>query len=127
MATILVTTANGDTGRPMVDHLVENGFPVRAMVRTDDERAQRLRYKGAAVVFGTLLDFRAVRAALKGLRRAYFTYPVGEGLVEAAVMFPDPAPWRPARTPSRVRSSTARRNWRQRSAESSVAAFPTSR
>ncbi|WP_329318475.1 MULTISPECIES: NmrA family NAD(P)-binding protein [unclassified Streptomyces] len=47
MATILVTTANGDTGRPMVDHLVENGFPVRAMVRTDDERAQRLRYKGA--------------------------------------------------------------------------------
>ncbi|MFD8424476.1 NmrA family NAD(P)-binding protein [Streptomyces sp. NPDC059466] len=87
MTAILVTTANGDTGRPMVDHLIEAGFPVRAMVRSDDERAQRLRDKGAEVVFGSLLDLREVRAALKGVRRAYFNYPVGEGLVEAAVMF----------------------------------------
>ncbi|MEU1536451.1 NAD(P)H-binding protein [Streptomyces fagopyri] len=87
MATVLVTTANGDTGRPMVDRLIEEGLHVRAMVRTDDERAQRLRDKGAQVVFGSLLDFREVRAALAGVQRAYFNYPVGEGLVEAAVMF----------------------------------------
>ncbi|QFZ72210.1 NAD(P)H-binding protein [Streptomyces fagopyri] len=87
MATVLVTTANGETGRPMVDRLIEEGFHVRAMVRTDDERAQRLRDKGAEVAFGSLLDFREVRAALKGVQRAYFNYPVGEGLVEAAVMF----------------------------------------
>ncbi|MFF2993408.1 NmrA family NAD(P)-binding protein [Streptomyces sp. NPDC057950] len=87
MTTILVTTANGDTGRPMVDHLLKEGFHVRAMVRTDDERAQRLRDKGAEVVFGDLLTFRDVRAALKGVRRAYFNYPVGDGMVEAAVMF----------------------------------------
>ncbi|GGN96760.1 hypothetical protein GCM10011579_098560 [Streptomyces albiflavescens] len=57
------------------------------MVRTDDERAQRLRDKGAEVVFGDLLNFRDVRAAMEGVQRAYFNYPVGDGLVEAAVMF----------------------------------------
>jgi NAD(P)H dehydrogenase (quinone) len=87
MTTILVTTANGATGRPMVDHLLEAGFTVRAMVRTDNERAQRLRDKGAEVVLGDLLSLSDVRAALQGVQRAYFNYPLGEGLVEAAVMF----------------------------------------
>lgn len=86
MITILVTTADGDTGRPMVDYLLKEGFAVRAMVRRDDERAQRLRDTGAEVVFGDLLNFRDVRAALDGVQRAYFNYPVGDGLVEAAVM-----------------------------------------
>jgi NAD(P)H dehydrogenase (quinone) len=87
MTRILVTTANGDTGRPMVDHLLKSGLRVRAMVRKDDARAQRLRDEGAEVVFGDSLTFRDVRAALEGVQRAYFNFPVGEGLVEAAVMF----------------------------------------
>ncbi|MFF2522024.1 NmrA family NAD(P)-binding protein [Streptomyces liangshanensis] len=87
MTTILITTANGATGRPMVDYLLKGGFHVRAMVRSDDERARELREAGAEVVLGDLLDLRDVRAALKGARRAYFNYPVGDGLVEAAVMF----------------------------------------
>jgi NAD(P)H dehydrogenase (quinone) len=87
MTRILVTTANGDTGRPMVEYLLEHGLQVRAMVRKDDARAQRLRDKGAEVVFGDLLSLRDVRAALDGVQRAYFNFPVGEGLVEAAVMF----------------------------------------
>lgn len=87
MPRILVTTANGDTGRPMVECLLEHGQQVRAMVRQDDARAQRLREIGAEVVFGDLLNFRDVRTALEGMQRAYFNFPVGEGLVEAAVMF----------------------------------------
>jgi NAD(P)H dehydrogenase (quinone) len=87
MTTILITTANGTTGRPMVDYLLEDGFSVRAMVRSEDQRAQKLREAGAEVVFGDLLDFREVRAALEGVERAYFNYPLGDGLVEAAVMF----------------------------------------
>ena len=55
MTTILVTTANGDTGRPMVDCLLKEGFHVRAMVRKDDERAQQLRDNGTEVVLGDLL------------------------------------------------------------------------
>jgi uncharacterized protein YbjT (DUF2867 family) len=87
MTRILVTTANGDTGRPMVEYLLKSGLQVRAMVRTDDARAQRLRDIGAEVAVGDLLTFRDVRAALDGVQRAYFNFPVGEGLVEAAVMF----------------------------------------
>jgi NAD(P)H dehydrogenase (quinone) len=87
MTRVLVTTANGNTGRPMVEYLLESGLEVRAMVRRDDARAQRLRDSGAEVVFGDLLTFRDVRAALDGVQRAYFNFPVGEGLVEAAVMF----------------------------------------
>jgi len=82
-----VTTANGDTGRPMVEYLLKSGLQVRAMVRKDDARAQRLRDNGAEVVFGDLLALRDVRAALEGVQRAYFNFPLGEGLVEAAVMF----------------------------------------
>ena len=87
MTKILVTTANGDTGRPMVEHLLDSGVQVRAMVRTDDARAQHLRDIGAEVVLGDLLTFREVRAALDGVQRGYFNFPVGDGLVEAAVMF----------------------------------------
>ncbi|OBI20430.1 NmrA family transcriptional regulator [Mycobacterium sp. E2327] len=87
MTRILVTTANGDTGRPMVEYLLDRGLPVTAMVRRDDDRAQRLRDAGAEVVFGDQLNLGDVRAALEGVRRAYFNFPVGEGLVEAAVMF----------------------------------------
>lgn len=86
-ARILVTTANGDTGRPMVEYLLDRQLPVTAMVRTDDDRAQRLRDAGAEVVVGDQLNLGDVRAALDGVRRAYFNFPVGEGLVEAAVMF----------------------------------------
>lgn len=87
MTKVLVTTANGDTGRPMVECLLDRGLPVRAMVRRDDDRAQRLRDAGAEVVCGDQLDLGDVRAALAGVRRAYFNFPVGDGLVEAAVMF----------------------------------------
>ena len=87
MTRVLVTTANGDTGRPMVEYLLKSGLQVRAMVRKDDARAERLRDSGAEVVFGDMLTFRDVRAALEGVQRAYFNFPVGEGLVEAAVMF----------------------------------------
>jgi hypothetical protein len=60
MTTILVTAVNGDTGRPMVDYLLKEGFEVRAMVRKDDDRAQQLRVEGVEVVFGDLLNFRDV-------------------------------------------------------------------
>ena len=40
MKTALVATASGDTGRPAVARLLEKGFPVRALMRKDDERAE---------------------------------------------------------------------------------------
>ena len=41
------------------------GFPVHAIVRGDDERAQSLRALGAEVFVADLLDLRAVRRAFQ--------------------------------------------------------------
>jgi NAD(P)H dehydrogenase (quinone) len=87
MTTILVTGAAGDTGRPTVERLIEKGFNVRALVRKDDARAQRLRDLGAEVVLGDMLSLRDIRLAMKGVHRAYFCFPLAEGLVEAGVIF----------------------------------------
>lgn len=87
MITVLVTAATGDTGRPTVERLIEKGFRVRALVRKDDERAQRLRDLGAEVVLGDMKSLRDIRLALDGVQRAYWCWPLEEGLVEAAVIF----------------------------------------
>ena len=87
MTTVLVTGASGDTGRPCVERLLEKDFTVRALVRKDDARAQRLRDLGADVVLGNMMSLRDIRMALDGAQRAYFCFPLAEGLVEAAVIF----------------------------------------
>ncbi|MBA2677722.1 MAG: NmrA family NAD(P)-binding protein [Ktedonobacteraceae bacterium] len=88
--TILVTGAAGrvgGTGRMVVEALLERGYAVRAFVRTSDRRAKHLETLGAELFVGDLLDFQAVRAALQGIKRAYFCYPVSESLLEAAIGF----------------------------------------
>jgi uncharacterized protein YbjT (DUF2867 family) len=88
---ILVTGAaggsQGATGKHIVQALIERGVPVRAFVHRLDERADRLRDLGAEVVQGDLLDPDSVRAAMGGIKRAYFTYPVADGLLEATAIF----------------------------------------
>ena len=87
MTTILVTGAAGDTGRPTVERLIQKGFHVRALVRKDDGRAQKLRDLGAEIVIGDMLSLRDIRLAMIGVQRAYFCFPLAEGLVEAGVIF----------------------------------------
>ncbi|WP_427132250.1 NAD(P)H-binding protein [Pseudarthrobacter sp. S9] len=73
---ILITGAAGEIGgvsRTMVNMLIEQGHPVRAFVRQDDERAHSLRQAGAEVFVGDLLNIADVTAALKGCRRIYFS------------------------------------------------------
>jgi NAD(P)H dehydrogenase (quinone) len=88
---ILVTGASGGsqgaTGRRVTELLLQNGFNVRAFVRTIDQRSENLRAKGAEIVVGDLLDIATVRSALQGVSRAYFCYPVRQGFVEAACIF----------------------------------------
>ena len=38
-------------------------------------------------MFGDFLDFDAVRAALNGVQRAYFCYPISPGIVLASAQF----------------------------------------
>jgi uncharacterized protein YbjT (DUF2867 family) len=88
---ILVTGAaggsQGSTGRRITALLLEKGIPVRAFVHKLDARSDALRSLGAEVVQGDLLDRDSVRASLRGIKRAYFTYPVADGLLEATTIF----------------------------------------
>jgi len=88
---ILVTGAaggaQGSTGRRIAALLLEKGISVRAFVHTLDARADALRELGAEVVQGDLLDRDSVGAALRGIKRAYFTYSVSDGLLEATTIF----------------------------------------
>jgi uncharacterized protein YbjT (DUF2867 family) len=88
---ILVTGAaggrQGSTGKLIVQRLVQRSLPVRALVHRLDERSKPLGELGAEVVAGDLLDSDFVRQALQGIKRAYFTYPVDDGLLEATTIF----------------------------------------
>src|SRR5262245_48451114 len=89
--TVLVTGAagggQGATGRHVTRLLRERGVTVRAFVHRRDERSDALRDLGAQVVEGDFLDLRSVRAAMAGVRRAYFAYPVQDGLLDATAIF----------------------------------------
>ena len=72
---ILVTGAAGQVGavgRSVTEMLLDRGLTVRALVRTDDARANELRRRGADVVVGDLLDLHAVHRAIEGCDRVYF-------------------------------------------------------
>jgi uncharacterized protein YbjT (DUF2867 family) len=88
---ILVTGAaggrQGSTGRHVTRLLLGQGFPVRAFVHADDDRAAALRGLGADVVTGDLRDVAAVWPAMEGVRRAFFTFPVTDGLLDATAAF----------------------------------------
>jgi uncharacterized protein YbjT (DUF2867 family) len=88
---ILITGAaggrQGSTGRLVTGLLLKQGIPIRAFVHKLDARSDELRQQGAEIVEGDLLDPSSVQAAMKGVKRAYFTYPVTDGLLEAATIF----------------------------------------
>ena len=85
--TILVTSGAGNTGRPVTEELLRAGFPVRAMVRREDQRAQQLREQGADVVVGNLFDVRDLRSAMGDVQRAYFVAPHGPNGLHASIAF----------------------------------------
>src|SRR5512147_1618660 len=85
---ILVTGAAGrigGVGGEVVAILRSKGLPVRALVRTDDDRAEALRATGAEVVVGDLTRAEDVARALAGCRRMYFGMSVSAPYLEATV------------------------------------------
>jgi NAD(P)H dehydrogenase (quinone) len=88
---LLVTGATGRTGRHTVQHLLQKGHAVRALVHQEDERSEALRGTGAEVVVGDLLEHDAVIRTTAGTRAAYFCYPIRPGIIQATAYFADAA------------------------------------
>ncbi|MGT2477491.1 NmrA family NAD(P)-binding protein [Paraburkholderia terrae] len=85
---ILVTGAAGRVGavgRTVTELLLKQGKAVRAMVRSDDERAQALRDMGAEVVVGDLLDLESMHKAIAGCETLYFAMSVSDAYLAATI------------------------------------------
>jgi len=91
---ILVTGAaggtQGSTGRTVARLLMERGIPVRALVHHLDSRSDELRKQGAEVVEGDLLNPGSVQAAMRDIKRAYFTNPLPMGCLRQSPSSPMP-------------------------------------
>ena len=81
---ILVLAAAGRTGMPVALQLLDEGFPVTALVHQADQRSERLKAKGADIVVGSLTDITDLRTAMAGVRRASFCVPNEAGTLKAA-------------------------------------------
>ncbi len=86
---ILVTGAAGrvgGVGDAVVAALLRRGSPVRALVRRDDERAEKLRTSKAELIVGDLTQPADVARAMEGCRRMYFGMSVSAPYLEASVI-----------------------------------------
>ncbi len=86
-AKVLITTGAGRTGAAAAKELIDHGYAVRALVRRDDHRAQRLRRWGVEVFVGNLYDLRDLRKALRGVQRAYHCPPFDAKHLHGAMLF----------------------------------------
>src|SRR5690349_23394272 len=75
----------GAIGRTVTELLLKQGKTVRAMVRTEDERAQALRNMGAEVVVGDLLDLNSMHRAIAGCETMYFGMSISDAYLAATV------------------------------------------
>lgn len=69
---ILVTGATGKTGSAVAEHLLREGWPVRALAHRRDLRSERLERLGAEIAVASAHDADQLAAALKGVQRAYY-------------------------------------------------------
>ena len=85
--TILVTGATGKTGGAVTNQQLAKGFPVRAVVRSLDGRAEALQRAGAEVAVADLFDPDQLLDAMRGTHRAYYMAPYHPPTLQSAVAF----------------------------------------
>ena len=84
---ILVTGAGGKTGSQVAAQLLTAGYPVRALVRREDERSARLQSGGAEIVVADLFDPEQLLGSMRGVQRAYFLPPFDPYMIQSAAAF----------------------------------------
>ena len=84
---ILVTGATGKTGSAIVAQLLEQNWPVRALVHRRDARSERLHRLGAAIFVADMYDPDQMAEALRGVARVYYCPPIQPHMIQAATAF----------------------------------------
>jgi len=84
---IIVTGATGKTGSVVVSELLKAGYPVRAMVRREDERSVRLKAQGAEITVAEMSDVERIADALRDVQAAYYCPPLDPYMIQGAVAF----------------------------------------
>ena len=83
----LITLATGKTGYAATVQLLEEGYPVRIFVRSRNKRALELEELGAEIAFGTFDNYGQLKAALTGVKRVYYCYPIMPNMTENVKLF----------------------------------------
>ena len=86
-ARILVTGATGKTGSEVARQLLRKGYPVNALVRRRDQRADALAKAGAEIIVGDLLEPEDLRHAMADAQRAYYVAPWDPNQLHGAMNF----------------------------------------
>ena len=84
---ILVAGATGKTGGAVVTQLLEQNWPVRAIVRSRDARSERLEHLGAETVVASLFDPDQLLDAMRGTERAYYVPLFHPYMIQSAAAF----------------------------------------
>ena len=84
---IIVTGATGKTGSVVVTELLKAGYPVRAMVRREDDRSARLKAQGAEIAVADMSDVERIADALRDVQGAYYLPPLDPYMIQGAVAF----------------------------------------
>ena len=84
---IIVTGATGKTGSVVVSELLKAGFPVRALVRAEDDRSARMKAQGAEIAVADMSDVERVADALRDVQGAYYCPPLDPYMIQGAVAF----------------------------------------
>jgi uncharacterized protein YbjT (DUF2867 family) len=78
---ILITGATGTVGSTLVEQLVADGQPVRALVR-DPEKAAKSLPTEAELFRGDLLDAESMEEALQGVERMFLLSPPSQRMLD---------------------------------------------
>jgi uncharacterized protein YbjT (DUF2867 family) len=84
---ILVTGATGKTGSVVASELLKAGYPVRAMVRREDDRSARLKTQGAEIAVADICDIERISDALRDVQGAYYCPPLDPYMIQGAAAF----------------------------------------
>lgn len=84
---ILITSATGKTGFLTTKNLLQDGYPVKILVRSKNDKALELEKSGAEISVGSITNENDLNKALQGVKRVYYCHPFIPHLYDNTKLF----------------------------------------